>query len=188
MMAYVRRASSQRVQDCYQCGKCSAGCPMHPEMDLGPRMMMRALQLGLKGMVLNSNTIWLCLHCSACSDRCPQQIDVSAVMRALRLLAEAEGVRPAVPAVVAADAAFAGQVKAFGRVYEPGLAAQVNFRSGRPLQNAGLGLGMLSRGRLRLLPKRVKDRAGIKEIFRRQETQGPGTRDSEQDPGKEAKP
>jgi len=82
----VEDISGQNVLACYQCGKCSAGCPMVSLMDLLPNQIIRLIQLGQFNDVLKSKTIWLCASCFTCSARCPKGVDLSKVMEALRLL------------------------------------------------------------------------------------------------------
>jgi heterodisulfide reductase subunit C len=82
----VEDISGQNVLACYQCGKCSAGCPMVSLMDLLPNQIIRLVQLGQFDDVLNSKTIWLCASCFSCSTRCPKGVDLAKIMEALRLL------------------------------------------------------------------------------------------------------
>ena len=82
----VEDISGQNVLACYQCGKCSAGCPMVSLMDLLPNQIIRLIQLGQFSDVLKSKTIWLCASCFSCSARCPKGVDLAKVMEALRLL------------------------------------------------------------------------------------------------------
>lgn len=82
----VEDISGQNVLACYQCGKCSAGCPMVSLMDLLPNQILRLIQLGQFDDVLNSKTIWLCASCFTCTARCPKGVDLAKVMEALRLL------------------------------------------------------------------------------------------------------
>ena len=79
--------SGTPLRTCFQCHKCSTGCPIGPEMDLLPSQVMRLVQLGAEAEVLESRGIWLCASCEACTTRCPMGIDVAAVMDALRMLA-----------------------------------------------------------------------------------------------------
>jgi len=82
----VQELSGQKINLCYQCGKCSAGCPMAAAMDLLPNQVMRLVQLGLDEDIANSKTVWLCASCLTCTARCPKGVDLSKVMEALRLL------------------------------------------------------------------------------------------------------
>ena len=82
----VETLSAQNMYACYQCGKCSAGCPMVSSMDLLPNQVIRLVQFGDE-RVLESMTIWVCATCYTCSIRCPKGIDIAKVMEALRILA-----------------------------------------------------------------------------------------------------
>jgi len=89
----VNRLSDQFVQLCYHCHKCTAGCPAAFAMEYGPDRILRLLQLGQREQVLASRDIWLCLGCEMCGVHCPNQIDVGAVMIALRQVAGECGYR-----------------------------------------------------------------------------------------------
>lgn len=78
--------SMENQYSCYQCGKCSAGCPSAPFMDLLPNQVLRLLQLGKVERILETNTPFACCSCFVCSQRCPKGIDVAAVMESLRQL------------------------------------------------------------------------------------------------------
>jgi len=67
----ISELSGEDVRQCYQCGKCMAGCPMMEEMDLTPSQVMRAVQAGLKDLALDCRTIWCCSGCETCAARCP---------------------------------------------------------------------------------------------------------------------
>lgn len=82
----IEELSGQKVLKCYQCGKCSAGCPMVDAMDLLPNQIIRLLQLGQKDEILKSKTIWICASCFTCEARCPKGIDLSKLMEALRVV------------------------------------------------------------------------------------------------------
>jgi heterodisulfide reductase subunit C len=81
----VEELSGENVHACFQCGKCSAGCPLADSMDILPNQVIRLLQLGDED-VLESETIWLCASCFTCATRCPKGIDLSKIMEALRTI------------------------------------------------------------------------------------------------------
>ena len=81
----VEEISGENVYACYQCGKCSAGCPMVAEMDLLPNQLIRCLQIGASEVILNKRTIWLCASCFTCAARCPKGVSLSRLMEGVRL-------------------------------------------------------------------------------------------------------
>ncbi len=165
LLREVSSLSGVRVQDCYQCGKCTAGCPVATYMDLTPRQVMRAVQLGRAELVLTSSAIWLCASCQTCSARCPMEIDVAHVMDTLRHLARQRGVPPAERGVVLTHRLFLQSVQYLGRVHELGLVAGLNLLTGRPLANVrSLGVPLFLRGKLHLLPRRAGG-AAMRRLF-----------------------
>jgi len=82
----VIRISGENIYSCYQCGKCTSGCPSAGLMEIVPSQAMKFLQLGEVEKVIESNTPWVCLSCFICSVRCPKGIDIAAIMEALRLM------------------------------------------------------------------------------------------------------
>jgi heterodisulfide reductase subunit C2 len=80
----VQELSGQNLLACYQCGKCSAGCPAVTEMDILPNQIIRYAQLGLKEELLASKAIWICASCLTCNARCPKGINIAEVIEALR--------------------------------------------------------------------------------------------------------
>ena len=82
----IAAVSDENIYSCYQCGKCSAGCPSADYMDNIPSQFIKLLQLGLEEDVKASNTPWVCLTCFVCSVRCPKGIDIAGIMEAARLL------------------------------------------------------------------------------------------------------
>lgn len=92
LLRRLEEISGQNPLACYQCGRCSAGCPVAGAMDLLPNQVMRLVQLGLIDQAMASQTIWFCAACLTCAARCPQGVDLARVMEALRTLAvEREG-------------------------------------------------------------------------------------------------
>ena len=165
LRSFVENQSGQRVFHCYQCGKCSAGCPAAYVMDMGPRQIMRAIQLGLKEEALGSSTIWLCVFCQTCSARCPAEIDIARVMESLRWLATAEKGKPAEKDIELFHRIFLNLIQRSGRVQELGLGALYNLLGRHPFANMARLPGMLTKGKLTILPPRVKGRAEVRKLF-----------------------
>ncbi len=80
----VEELSGQNLLACYQCGKCSAGCPSVSQMDILPNQVIRLAQLGFKDELLKSKSIWVCASCMTCNTRCPKGINVAEVFEAIR--------------------------------------------------------------------------------------------------------
>src|SRR5512136_898146 len=88
----LQAMTGENVMLCYQCKKCTLGCPSAYIMKLRPHELMRAIQLGLEDEVFWSGTIWICLSCETCNTRCPQGINILRVIDGLRELALAKKV------------------------------------------------------------------------------------------------
>lgn len=158
----IRAETGENVFLCYQCVKCSAGCPLAEYFDLAPNQVMRAAQLGLDDTALNAKTPWLCAGCQTCTTRCPNDIDVARVMDFLVAEARRRGLPPKVPEVALFNKVFLRNVNLLGRAYELGLIAEINLRTGQPLKDVGMGLEMIRKGKIRLAPAFVRSpkRAG----------------------------
>lgn len=86
ILEIIKDISGQDVYVCYQCGKCTAGCPMSENMDIMPNQIIRLLQIGAFDELLKNNTEWLCASCLTCTSRCPKGVDLARIMEAVRLL------------------------------------------------------------------------------------------------------
>jgi heterodisulfide reductase subunit C len=82
----VAELSEQNIYACYQCGKCTAACPLTFAMDAGPHQILRFLQLGQVETVMNSKSPWACIGCLSCITYCPKGVDLARVMEALRTI------------------------------------------------------------------------------------------------------
>ena len=78
----------ENIRRCFACGTCAAGCPVtEVDPDYNPRKIIRQILFGMRKEVLSSPGIWYCLVCYRCYARCPQKVNFTDVMRALRYLA-----------------------------------------------------------------------------------------------------
>lgn len=80
----LERSTGEKITDCYQCGKCTAGCPA--SMDPPPSVLIRKLQLGMFDEVVNEQSIWSCMACLTCSERCPKSVSPAAIIEGLKLV------------------------------------------------------------------------------------------------------
>ena len=164
----VRDATGQNVYRCYQCNKCTSGCPLVAHFDLAPNQVMRSLQLDDAG-VLESRTIWLCASCQTCTTRCPMEIDVAAVMDALCVEAKRRAVPPAVPEIDIFNRLFRAGVKRLGRIYELGFSLAFNLARRRPFADMALALAMFRRGRIKLVPRIARPPKRVEPLATRSE-------------------
>ncbi len=162
---HVRRAAGINVATCYQCGKCSAGCPMGREMPLPPHDIMRAVINNRRDRVFGDESIWLCLTCETCSARCPNDCDPARVIDALRELAVSEGVSPSPRNVRAFHQAFLDQIKFSGRLFEVGLVLDYKLRSGDLFKDVANAPAMLVRGKLPVKPARIAGHGDVRRII-----------------------
>jgi heterodisulfide reductase subunit C2 len=167
LMREVKVRSGVDLRKCYQCGECTAGCPMTPEMDAGPAKVLRFIQLGMEDAVFEVNTPWLCASCETCTSRCPNQIDIALVMDVVRQMARIQGKKIPVREPLVFQDVFLKSLEVHGKLFEPGLIGFYNLKSGHPFQDVGLGPKMILKGKLPLLPHFSKNRQKVREIFER---------------------
>jgi heterodisulfide reductase subunit C len=165
---FVEAHIRQNVSACYQCGKCTAGCPVAYTMDLTPRRIMRALQLGIDDEIQKSSAMWICLSCLICSARCPREINITGVMEALRLATSSRKPVRSQKKFRLFHELFITSFQFSGRAYELGLGMAYNLLSGQFLNMASIIPGLLRRGKIAFLPH-VNQGAELQNIFRRTE-------------------
>ena len=83
----ILRISGADVSKCMRCGKCSATCPQYDEMEYHPHQFVNMVENGEIEPLLNSDSVYKCLSCFACIDRCPRGVQPAKVVEAVRLTA-----------------------------------------------------------------------------------------------------
>lgn len=164
----TRTAGVSHLEMCIQCGTCGGSCPSADDMDHTPRMLFAMLRAGLREDVLKSNTPWICVSCYHCIVRCPQNVHITDVMYALKSMA--------IDAKLYHDSTapdfsqtFIDMVEGYGRSFEIGLASR-HYLKHFPLRlpsMAPMGMGMISRKRMSLVPKKIKHLHQLKAILKR---------------------
>ena len=151
----VNAGAETNAFKCYQCKRCSIGCPVASYGDLHPAQIMRAVQLGDIDAAAASKFIWLCTGCETCTTRCPQGIDIAAVMDELRKIAREED-------KVNKDTGFANvlklnldSMKRWGRMSEIELVALDKLtRPSSLMADVGMGIKRFGKGKLPIIPGR----------------------------------
>ena len=163
------------VQNCYQCGKCTAGCPVADKMDLMPNQILRLVQLGELDRAMRCLSIWHCVACQTCTARCPQSVDCAGVLDGVRHMAVEKGIVPAEQRrVYLFQKAFLDNVRKNGRVNEVELIGQFktlafmkDFNVPLLMKDAFLAPKLMQRSKFHLMGEKVKDRGVVRRIFDR---------------------
>jgi heterodisulfide reductase subunit C2 len=158
--------TSQDPAQCYQCGKCSAGCPVRDFTEAPPNRVVRYVQLGEYDKAMSSPTVWLCAGCQTCTSRCPQEFDLAKFMDAVREIAMVSGVASADFKAEEFHKSFLKQIENFGRAYEIGLLIDYKLKSKDLFQDVDLAPSTFLKGKLGLLPHKVKAKNQMKKIFK----------------------
>ena len=79
------RRSGVNPRKCMRCGKCSATCPSYDKMEYHPHQFVSMVESGDIEKLLQSESLYKCLTCFACVDRCPREVEPAKLIEALRL-------------------------------------------------------------------------------------------------------
>ena len=170
-MAYLNTSA------CYQCKRCTNGCPLFFAMDIYPDEVIRRVNLGHMDRVLTCHTIWLCSACETCTTRCPNEVDIAGVMDYLKEKAIRCGVSPPQKSTYAFHESFMKEIEKRGRIFEAGLMQRYMLRSGELfrkivngsiMEDVTLGLKMLRKGRMPIRPESIKGRKEVRRMMRKE--------------------
>ena len=159
--------NGKKINECIQCGTCSASCPTSEAMEYSPREVIAALRARILDRVLKSNTVWLCSSCYSCTVRCPAGIPFTDVMYELKRLGVKHGLYPKGTTNAVMAQAFVESVDRHGRNHEPELIRKYYLRTNplRFLTQVSFGLRLLARGRMRLKPHNIKGMNGLRKMM-----------------------
>lgn len=172
----VEAAGPFNVSACFQCRKCTNGCPATFAMDLFPDQVIRLAILGLKDEVLHSKTIWVCASCETCTTRCPNGVRIAEVMDFFKEMAVRRGIAVPERQIVSLHQTFLDNFRNTGRVFEGGLMGAYMLRSGKmgSMLKTGawkdqlqLGWQMFKKNRMPLFPTSIEGKAEVAAILRR---------------------
>ena len=161
----AKQKSGEDLSLCYQCLKCTVGCPTAPYMDIRPNNIIRMIQMGMKEEVLGSSAIWLCVSCETCGTRCPNEIDIGVLMDALREMSIEEKIPAKEKNIHLLHETFVQSIKRGGRVHEATMLIDYKLRSRDFLTDLLPGMMLFLKGKIPLLPSLIKGRQDIKRIF-----------------------
>ncbi len=158
----------ERLVHCLQCGSCGGSCPNGADMQYTPRTIFAMIQANQREAVLTSNTMWVCVSCYFCTTRCPQKIPITDIMYTLKRLAIRDGLARHTDAPALAKT-FTDLLDRYGRSFELGLASRF-YLFNKPwamLKMGPLGLSMFTRGRMSLIPSKIKRIDQLQAIIRK---------------------
>ena len=170
----LEQSGPYHASACYQCRKCTNGCPVTFAMDLFPDEVIRLAIIGQAQVVLRCHTIWVCAACETCTTRCPNEVKIAELMDGLKEMAVQEGIPCPQPRILTLHQTFLKKLEKHGRVHEASFVPQYLLRSGglQHMWQEGtlgdeikLGWQMSRRGRLPLRPKTVRGKKEIRNIF-----------------------
>jgi heterodisulfide reductase subunit C2 len=174
-MDTVEAAGPFHTTECFQCRKCTNGCPASFAMDLYPDQIIRLAILGRKEEILRCQTIWVCSSCETCSSRCPNGVRIAELMDYFKEEAVREGVASPEPRVLALHQAFLRTLRMTGRVFEGALLPMYLLKSGQMKSTLEqgtlkdemmLGWNLFRKGRLSLYPRVIRGRGEVSDMLR----------------------
>lgn len=159
---------------CFQCRKCTNGCPATFAMDLYPDEVIRLVILGQCEKVLSCRTIWVCAACETCTTRCPNEVKIAELMDCLKEMAIQEGIPSPQPQIRILHETFLNNIKRRGRIFEGELLPIYMLRSGEIWKKWKegtlfgemiLGWKMFYKGRMPIFPKGIKGKKEVRKIL-----------------------
>ncbi len=146
----IEERYAAEVALCYQCKRCTSGCPVAQEMEYRPHQVIRMVRMGMSERLLSSDSVWTCVGCYQCATRCPQSIPITDIMYSLKAEAMLRGTTAPRARPPAFTKAFTSTVERFGRSHEPVLLARYYLSTDpRPaFKFIPLGIKMFLQGRL----------------------------------------
>jgi heterodisulfide reductase subunit C len=163
----IEEMTGEKLGICFQCKKCTAGCPISKLADSSPSEILRRLHLKAGDDLLNSEIIWMCVSCETCSARCPMGINVAAVMDALRKLSREKKAAVQKGNVPLFNRAFLETVKFFGRTYDIAMITAYKLGTLKLMDDTEKFPSMLKKKKISLLPSFKGDGKTTRRIFKK---------------------
>ncbi len=163
----VKSRSGVNVDLCWHCRSCAGGCPFAGAMDMAPNNVIRLVQLGLKDEALDCTAIWICVGCHTCAIQCPQAIDIAVFMDTLREISIEEDREIAEPEVRGFHKEVLNSIERYGRTHKLEIMLRYKIKQRNWFQDMDVGLKMLAKQKLDLLPSKISSIEDIKKLFRK---------------------
>jgi heterodisulfide reductase subunit C len=158
-----------KIRSCIQCGMCTGTCPVANEMEYPPRKIIAMIRAGMRDEVLSSNSMWHCVSCYLCYDRCPRGVKPTEIAHALESLAIKYGYKVKGTSNPAMYRSFVSSIKGLGRVHEFGTMLRY-YMVTNPLVSLKMipvAAKLLLHKRMPLKPESFKGKADLAKITRK---------------------
>ncbi len=150
----MKKEGGARLQFCFQCGLCTAACPVRDvNSTFNPRKIIHMVLTGKKAQVLKGDFVWLCSTCYSCQERCPQDVRITELMNALKNIA------------VKAGFPHPAQKKQAALIYNSGRLYEIEEFDNRKRQRLGLPLLKPKIEEIKILYQQT----GIEDLVRSEE-------------------
>ncbi len=148
---------------CFNCGTCTAGCPVAGITNFNPRRVLRKISLGID----ITEDIRACVSCYTCNARCPNGIDIAKIMDAVKISFQQDKKSEDDPGVIF-NKAFLGTVEKYGQLYELEMLLKYKINnSGDLFKDIEFGLPLMLKGKMGILPHKSGNAKAAKEIFKK---------------------
>jgi heterodisulfide reductase subunit C len=165
LRSIVERYAEVDLSICYQCKKCSIGCPVTGLVASPPSEIIRRLQLGAGEELLQTDLVWTCLSCETCYARCPNEINFANIIDALRNISLEKGLAKPKGNPPLFNQRFLDTVKSYGRAYDLQMIAAYKLGTGKLMDDMEKFPKMLAKGKMAVLPPSGADKSRVKNIF-----------------------
>jgi heterodisulfide reductase subunit C2 len=166
LIEQVEKRANVSLDKCFQCKKCSIGCPVTSHVKSAPAEIIRRLQLGADEQILKTDLIWNCLSCETCYARCPNEINFPAVIDALRSLSVEKGITPPKGNAPLFNRLFLDTVKNYGRSYDLQTLGLHKLKTHNLKQDMDKLPAMLGKCKIAILPPTGANKNLTKRIFK----------------------
>jgi len=157
----------ENIRDCIQCGICAGSCPAADRMEYPPRRIIAMIRAGKRDEVLGSASMWYCMSCYLCTERCPRDVKPTELAYALESLAIKHGYRARGTSTPAVHRSYVHTLQNYGRIYEMGMMLRYYITSNpfKAIAMLPVAIKLMLRRRLPLLPPKTKGLASLKKVI-----------------------
>lgn len=155
----------ESINSCYQCKKCTLGCPVALFMEIQPHQIIRLLQYGLEERIYESESLWICANCETCGVRCPNGINIGVIMDSLRQWGREKGLKRGTRDIPIFHSNYIECIERRGRIHEISMLMKYKLKTKNIFEDLFLGWDLFSRGKLPLRGHSIEGKEELQRIF-----------------------